>query len=66
MGAFSGFVGLLEKIDLNSALSAFSGRVPDVDVENAKSENLGKSVCYSCVTFLRKIEKGAVRLSGLC
>ena len=40
MGAFSGFVGLLEKIDLNSALSAFSGRVPDVDVENAKPDNL--------------------------
>ena len=44
-------MGLLEKIDLKSALSAFLGRVPDVDVENGESENLGKSVCYSCVTF---------------
>lgn len=64
MGAFSGFVGLLEKIDLKSALSAFLGCVPDVDVENAESENLGKSVLLLCeCAILRKIEKRAVRLS---
>lgn len=41
----------MKRLISSSALSAFSGRVPDVDVENAESENLGKSVCYSCVTF---------------
>lgn len=41
-------MGLLEKIDLKLALSAFLGRVPDVDVENGESENLGKSVLLLC------------------